>query len=107
MARRHSLAHPNEALRLPPDISMAKEFLPNGAIYVFRHRTLGMLGRIRIQERATGGSHLVCEAAGDPDDPNTARRAAYKGPADKSRRAGLQQRQYVGARLPAVVGRRA
>lgn len=84
MARRHSLAHPNEALRLPPDISMAKEFLPDGAIYVFRHRTLGMLGRIRIQERARGGSHLVCEVAGDPDDPNTARRAALFEPLGRS-----------------------
>jgi replication-associated recombination protein RarA len=35
------------------------------------------------------------------------RRAAYQGLADKSRRVGLQQLQYVGARLPAVIGRRA
>jgi hypothetical protein len=63
---------------------MAKELLPDGAMYIFRHGTLGTLGRIRIQERATGGSHLVCEVAGDPNDPNTARRAELFEPLGRS-----------------------
>ena len=55
---------------------MEKEILPDGAAYVFRHRDMGVLGRIRLHERGAGGSHLVCETAGDPADPATARRAA-------------------------------
>src|ERR1017187_5681978 len=65
-----------ESFRLPANISMHKEILPDGAAYVLRHRQMGVLGRIRIQERAAGGSHLVCETAGDPADPMTAQRAA-------------------------------
>ena len=34
------------------------------------------------------------------------RRAAFQGLADKSQRVGLQQLQHVGARMPAVIGRR-
>jgi len=65
-----------ESFRLPANISMHKEILPDGTAYVLRHRQVGVLGRIRIQERAAGGCHLVCETAGDPADPMTAQRAA-------------------------------
>ena len=65
-----------EPFRLPANISMHKEILPDGTAYVLRHREMGVLGRIRIQERVLGGSHLVCETAGDPADPMTAKRAA-------------------------------
>src|SRR5690242_5634178 len=34
---------------LPPEVSFAKERLPGGWAYVFRHRTLGLLGRILLQ----------------------------------------------------------
>ena len=37
---------------------------------------MGVLGRIRIQERPIGGRNLTCETAGDPADPMTAQRAA-------------------------------
>jgi hypothetical protein len=73
-----------EPFRLPANISMHKEILPDGTAYVFRHREMGVLGRIRIQARATGGSHLVCETAGDPGDPTTARRAALFEPLGRS-----------------------
>jgi hypothetical protein len=63
---------------------MRKEALPDGTLYVFRHRKLGILGRIRIQERAAGGSHLVAEVAGDPADPMTTERAALFEPLARS-----------------------
>ena len=63
---------------------MQKEALPDGTAYVFRHRKLGILGRIRIQERAAGGSHLVAEVAGDPADPMTRKRAALFEPLARS-----------------------
>lgn len=34
------------------------------------------------------------------------RRAAFRAIADKSQKVGLQQLQYVGARMPSVIGRR-
>lgn len=34
------------------------------------------------------------------------RRAAFQGIADKSQKVGLQQLQHIGARMPAVIGRR-
>ena len=64
------------AFKLPAEITTERETLPAGIAYAFRHRTLGLLGRIRAQERPVGGSHLTCEVAGDPADPATARRAA-------------------------------
>ena len=64
------------SFKLPAGISSQREILPDGIAYLFRHRTLGLLGRIRVQERPVGGSHLTCEVAGDPTDPTTARRAA-------------------------------
>lgn len=46
--------------------------MPNGAAYVFRHRELGQLGRIVLEDRATGDCNVTCEVAGDPADPMTA-----------------------------------
>jgi hypothetical protein len=47
-----------------------------GWAYVFRHTTLGYLGRIVLQGRPDGQTHVVSEVAGDPDDPMTPQRAA-------------------------------
>jgi len=65
-----------ERFKLPPDISFSKQPWGNSWAYVFRHRTLGELGRILLQG-TTGGKCIVCtEVAGDPADPMTAKRAA-------------------------------
>lgn len=65
--------------RLPPDISFRKQRLNDGWAYVFRHRTLGELGRILIQDTGDGHSRISCEVVGDPADPKTAERmAAFK-----------------------------
>src|SRR3954469_20273541 len=60
---------------LPPGVSFAKERLADGWAYVFRHRSLGLLGRILLQDTGDGRSRVTCELAGDPADPMTARRA--------------------------------
>src|SRR5215471_12986992 len=62
--------------RLPPDISFNKQLLRYGWAYVFRHRSLGELGRIVLEETDDGRTRLSFEVVGDPNDPMTAERAA-------------------------------
>ncbi len=62
--------------RLPPDVSVRKERLSGTWVYVFRHTQLGDLGRIILQGRSDGRTHVTCEVAGDEDDPMTEKRAA-------------------------------
>lgn len=64
------------AFRLPSDISVSKQPLPYGWAFVFRHRLLGDLGRVVVQDTGDGRSHISYEVAGDPTDPKTAERAA-------------------------------
>jgi hypothetical protein len=64
------------AFRLPSDVSLEKQCLCGAWAYVFRHRVLGELGRILLQELGDGRCHLSCEAVGDPADPMTAQRLA-------------------------------
>jgi len=45
-------------------------------VYVFRHRVLGELGRILLQELDDGRCHISCEVVGDPSDPMTRQRTA-------------------------------
>ena len=64
------------AFRLPPDVSFEKQRVRDAWAYVFRHRVLGELGRILLQELGDGRCHISCEVVGDPSDPMTARRMA-------------------------------
>lgn len=62
--------------RLPPEISCSKQSLPSGWAYVFRHRLLGEVGRILVEDAGAGRTHIACEVVGDPADPQTAARSA-------------------------------
>jgi len=62
--------------QLPPDVSFEKQRLSNAWAYVFRHRLLGEVGRILLQELDDGRCHISCEVVGDPSDPMTTQRAA-------------------------------
>jgi hypothetical protein len=62
--------------QLPPDVSFEKQRLFNAWAYVFRHRLLGEIGRILLQELDDGRCHISCEVVGDPSDPMTTQRAA-------------------------------
>ena len=46
----------------------------DGWAYVFRHRALGELGRILVQDTGDGHSRISCELVGDPADPMTTKR---------------------------------
>ncbi len=79
---------------LPPEVTSEKRRLADGWAYVFRHRRLGMLGRLLLQDLPNGQSHLRCEVAGDPADPMTAERGRILKP------IGLA----LSARLEAALG---
>src|SRR3954451_4790862 len=60
---------------LPPEVLFTKDRLGDGWAYVFRHRILGVLGRLLVQDTGDGRCRVTCEVAGDPADPMTAKRA--------------------------------
>src|ERR1700737_1997228 len=62
--------------QLPPGVSYEKQRLSNAWAYEFRHRLLGELGRILLQELDDGRCHISCEVVGDPSDPMTTQRTA-------------------------------
>jgi hypothetical protein len=68
-----------EGFRLPPGTSFFRQPWGDSWAYVFRHRTLGELGRILLQGTTGGKTIVTCEVAGDPADPMTAQRAAIFG----------------------------
>lgn len=82
------------AFSLPPDISSQKQLLKDGAVYIFRHKQVGELGRIILQDTADGQCHISTEVVGDPDDPMTAiRRDLFlpvSEPLTKALEAGLR-----------------
>jgi len=57
-------------------LSYEKQRLSDAWAYVFRHRVLGELGRILLQELDDGRCHISCEVVGDPADPMTTQRTA-------------------------------
>ena len=80
---------------LPPDISVRRQPLDNGMVYQFRHTTLGLLGRIVLQDGADGLSQISSEVAGELDDPMTETRAQIFEPLS----------QQLAATLEAAVGK--
>jgi len=77
--------------QLPPDVSYEKQRLSDPWAYVFRHRVLGELGRILLQELDHERCHISCEVVGDPSDPMTTQRAAIFKP------LGLELSRQMGA----------
>lgn len=70
-----------ELFSLPQDITSTKTQLSNGRFaYVFRHVTLGELGRLLILPHSSGESQFSVEVSGDPDDPMTKKRQEMLGP---------------------------
>ena len=80
---------------LPPEISVQRQPLDNGMVYQFRHKTLGQLGRIVLQDSADGRCQISSEVAGEPNDPMTETRSQIFEPLS----------QQLAATLEAVVGK--
>lgn len=60
--------------QLPPNITVTRQFLPNGLAYVFRDFELGEIGRLAVEGAPTGETHITSEVAGFPSDPMMQRR---------------------------------
>ena len=59
---------------LPPEVTVKQQPLDDGMVYLFRHQTLGELGRIVLKGVSGGKCHISSEVVGDSDDPMTAKR---------------------------------
>lgn len=59
-------------------------------VYQFRHKALGDLGRLVLQDRADGQCHITSEVVGDPDDPMTKKRSQLFLPISKQLTAALE-----------------
>ncbi len=60
--------------RLPLNITVSRQLLPDWVAYVFRDIELGELGRLAVEGMPSGETRLSSEASGFPDDPMFARR---------------------------------
>jgi len=60
--------------RLPPNITITRQYMPTGFAYVFRDYDLGELGRLAVECMPNGETRLTSEVAGDRGDPMTLRR---------------------------------
>jgi hypothetical protein len=54
---------------LPPDITCIRQHSGGVAIYTFRHRELGELGRMVLTDYPGEQTQVSCELVGDSDDP--------------------------------------
>lgn len=66
--------------RLPPNIAVTRQLLPNGMAYVFRDFELGELGRLAVESTPTGETQIVSEVAGDASNPMTQQRLGVLDP---------------------------
>jgi len=64
----------NIGFQLPPNITVTRQFLPNGLAYVFRDIELGELGRLAVEGTPNGETRISSEVAGFPSDPMMQRR---------------------------------
>ena len=64
---------------LPPEITLSKKKTPQGWAFIFRHKEMGELGRLRVQG-VGGKTRISSEVVGDPADPMTKKRQAILEP---------------------------
>jgi hypothetical protein len=65
---------PGFGFQLQSNITVTRQFLPNGLAYVFRDVDLGELGRLAVEGTTTGETRITSEVAGFPSDPMMQRR---------------------------------
>lgn len=88
------------SISLPPEISFTKQPINGGMVYQFRHKSLGDLGRLVLQDRADGQCHITSEVVGAPDDPMTKKRSELFVPISKKLTAALEAATSAKGRPP-------
>jgi len=88
---------------LPPDITFTKQVIQGGVSYNFRHKTLGDLGRMVLQDRTDGQCHISSEVVGDPDDPMTVTRSEIFLPISEKLTAAIEA--SAGSNGPRPIGK--
>lgn len=71
---------PASTFALPPEVRVARQQLPDGVAYCFRHRQLGLLGQLVVTACGANQTHISSAVAGHPDDLMTAKRLAILRP---------------------------
>ena len=74
MTRQYRQDTPGLDFKLPPNITVTRQPLPNSIAYVFRDIDLGELGRLAVESTLTGETRITSEVAAFPADPMTQRR---------------------------------
>jgi hypothetical protein len=75
---------------LPPEVKVQSQVLDDDKVYLFRHQTLGLLGRIIVCGSPGGQCQISSEVAGDPNDPMTETRAQIFEPLSQQLCAALE-----------------
>jgi hypothetical protein len=101
--RRYRPDTPGSDFRLPPNITVMRQYLPNGIAYVFRDFDLGELGRLVVEGTPTGEARITSEVAGDPSDPMTQRRLEVLDPLCKELTRILESIRGQGRAAPLPV----
>ena len=84
-----------------PEISFTKQPINGGMVFQFRHKSLGELGRLVLQDRADGYCHITSEVVGDPDDPMTKTRSELFLPISEQLTAAIKAATSAKGRPPA------
>src|SRR4051794_5696013 len=74
MQSKHS-AGDQDRFELPPEVTLSRQRLGDAHAYMFRHRALGELRRVLLQDNGDGHCRILCEVVGDSADPMTEKRA--------------------------------
>lgn len=91
---------PGLGFQLPPNITITRQFLPNGFAYVFRDFELGELGRLAVEGTPTGETRITSEVAGFPSDPMMQHRLAVFEPLCKELMRKLESVRGEGRAAP-------
>jgi hypothetical protein len=89
---------------LPSEVTVSRDSVSDGVAYVFRHRRLGLLGRLVATDYPGQQTLLNAEVAGDESDPMIAERRAILEPLIEQLEATMATRlgQNLPPRLPAT-----
>ena len=82
-SNRHTNGTKAGEFRLPKNVTITQQKMPNGSIYVFKDAKLGDLGRLLVEAMPNGETRIASEVTSFPGDPFVERRIEIFGPLSK------------------------